>query len=76
MWAWSSPQSLGLTQGITAALMHILLRKSGYTLAPLDTAATLDQEVESMVLSIVMRKISFEDLVNWFQQRTRKVSCS
>jgi death-on-curing protein len=53
-------------------LTHLLLRKSGYELVPLGTDASLDIEVETIVLSVVNRDVSFEDLVGWFRARIRR----
>lgn len=57
-------------------LMHLLLRRSGYELAPLGTATSLEQEVEAVVLAVVNRQISFDDFVKWFRRRIRRVEHS
>ena len=48
-------------------LVYLLLTKSGYGLVPLS-----DDEVESMVLGVISKEISFDDLVLWFKQRLER----
>lgn len=54
-------------------LMHLLLSRSGYRLVPAGTAPTLQDEVETAVLDIVNRDMSFADLVDWFKQRIQRI---
>lgn len=52
-------------------LMHLLLSKSGYRLAPLE-CPTIDHEIEQAVMGVVRHEMSFDDLVEWFKRRISK----
>ena len=52
----------------TLLLLHTLLARSGYALAPLGKER-IDHAVENMILDVVNRQMSFDDLATWFQNR-------
>lgn len=53
-------------------LMDLLIHKSGYEIHP-GPNNNLDQEVERMVLSTVLREFEFNERVEWFKARLAKV---
>ena len=56
----------------TVIVMHLLLKKSGFRLVTKPRDGSLDQAVEKMVLAVVEREMTFDDLVDWFRARIRK----
>ena len=57
----------------TIILTHLLLKKSGYELVPIDTDIDLNHAVEKLVLSIVRHEIEFDAIVEWFKSRLQKM---
>jgi death on curing protein len=55
----------------TLLLIHTLLTKSGYALVPIDDEQ-INHSIEGMILDVVNRKMSFDDIVAWFQIRIRR----
>jgi len=54
----------------TLLLLHTLLDRSGYELAPL-TGEDLNPAVEELIVGVVDRTISLDQAVEWFQARIR-----
>ncbi|HEX9906133.1 MAG TPA: type II toxin-antitoxin system death-on-curing family toxin [Propylenella sp.] len=57
----------------TIILMHMLLTRSGYRLVPASRGESVEDAAETMVLSVVTRNTSFQDIVAWFQARVQRV---
>ena len=55
----------------TLLLLHTFLTKSGYALVPVGDEQ-INYSIESMILDVVNRKMSFDDIVAWFQARVRR----
>ena len=55
----------------TLILLHTLLTKSGYRLAPARDGESIDSAVEEMILSAVTKIMSLDDIVIWFKGRIR-----
>lgn len=53
-------------------MMMLLLQRSGYRLRPLPSDAFND-EIESMITSVVEHKLDFAGLVEWFKKRIVRV---
>lgn len=51
--------------------LHILLDRSGYTITAANDDA-LQHDLETLILDVVTRQISFEDLVFWMKVRVRR----
>jgi death on curing protein len=49
--------------------MNLLLGESGYRLRGEDEFERHNAEIEEMVLAVVERRMSFEQLVAWFRER-------
>jgi death on curing protein len=56
----------------TVILIHLLLTKSGYELAPVTGDADIGAALEELVLSIVEHRRKLPDVVDWFKARIRK----
>jgi death-on-curing protein len=57
----------------TLLLLHALLTRSGYALRPV-SGERMDDAIESMILDVVNRRMSFDDVVAWFQKRVSQRS--
>lgn len=57
----------------TLILVHLMLKKSDYELMELETDASLDLAAEQMVLDSVNRELDFNQLVDWFTRRIRRI---
>ena len=53
----------------TLILLNLLLEGSGYRLAPSDRHASIQREVEDMILDVARKRLPFDDLVAWFGKR-------
>lgn len=53
----------------TLILLNLLLRKNGYRLTPSEGQASVQREVEDMILDVARNRLSFDDLVVWFGKR-------
>ena len=53
----------------TLILLNLLLEKSGYRLTPSEGQASVQREVEDMILDVARKRLSFDDLVVWFGKR-------
>jgi len=54
-------------------LLHTLLTKSGYGLSPVHDSESIEDAAEEMILAIVLRAMTFDELVVWFKRRIRKI---
>ena len=62
----------GFTDGnkrTTLILLNLLLERSGYRLTPSERHGSIQSEVEDMVLDVARKRLSFDDLVEWFGKR-------
>jgi len=50
-----------------------LLTKSGYGLSPVHDSESIEDAAEEMILAIVLRAMTFDELVVWFKRRIRKI---
>jgi death-on-curing protein len=57
----------------TLILLHTLLAKSGYQLAPLDDAESLQDAAEQMIVDTVNHDLEFDDVTAWLKSRIRKI---
>ena len=57
----------------TIILMHMLLTRSGYRLVPASRGESVEDAAEAMVLSVVTRNTSFQDIVAWFEARVQRM---
>lgn len=57
----------------TLILLNLLLEKSGYRLTPSEGQASVQREVEDMILDVARKRLSFDDLVVWFGKRITRV---
>ena len=56
----------------TVILLYTLLAKSDYELSTLDCDQSLDDAVEKMILDVVNRQISLDELIEWFKKRLHR----
>jgi death-on-curing protein len=52
----------------TVLLLHILIRKSGFSLAALE-GENIESALEDLVIAVVTHQLNFEQLCNWFEAR-------
>ena len=57
----------------TVILLNLLLERSGYRLTPSSRHGSIQNEVEAMVLDVAKGRLSFDDLVVWFGERTTRI---
>ncbi len=57
----------------TIILMHMLITKSDYRLVSLDDQESLERAAEQMVLDVVNHDLPFDQLVEWFRLRIRRI---
>jgi death on curing protein len=57
----------------TLILVHLMLKKSDYELVPLATDDSLNLAAEQMVLGSVNRDLDFNQLVDWFTLRIKRI---
>ena len=57
----------------TVILLNLLLERSGYRLTPSSRHGSIQNEVEAMVLDVAKGRLSFDDLVVWFAERTTHI---
>lgn len=50
-------------------LLNLLLERSGYRLTPPERPGSIQKEVEDMILDVARKRLSFDDLVEWFEKR-------
>ena len=53
----------------TLILLNLLLERSGYRLTPSEGGGSIQKEVEDMILDVVGKQLSFDDLAEWFRKR-------
>ena len=53
-------------------LTELLLEQSGYKLASVDRAETLDKAIEEFVVAIVNHDYTFDGILDWYKARIRK----
>ena len=53
----------------TLILLNLLLERSGYRLTPSEGDGSIQKEVEDMILDVVGKQLSFDDLTEWFRKR-------
>ncbi len=54
-------------------LTVILLEKSGYRLCPVRPDEDINAATEKMILDVVVKSMSFEDVARWFAERIQKI---
>jgi death-on-curing protein len=54
-------------------LLHTLLTRSGYALSPVTNHEDMQDAAEKMILASVTKVMTFDDLVEWFEKRIRRV---
>jgi death-on-curing protein len=55
----------------TLLLLHMLIVRSGYRLAPL-AGENINQAIEELILDVVNRRIILGDAIDWFRARIRR----
>ncbi len=58
----------------TVILLHLLVSKSGYEIAPIFNQGSPSHEVEDMVLDVVNHDLDYDALVEWFRSRLHKLN--
>lgn len=53
----------------TLILLNLLLERSGYRLTPSEEGGSIQKEVEDVILNVVKKQLSFDDLADWFRKR-------
>ena len=53
----------------TLILLNLLLERSGYRLTPSEGGGSIQKEVEDVILDVVGKQLSFDDLAEWFRKR-------
>ena len=56
----------------TVILLHILVTKSNYKLCPGTRHENLDAAIEQMVIDVVTKVLTFNELVAWLRARIRR----
>ena len=56
----------------TVILMDLILTNSGYKLAVAKSDQSIGYAVEIMVLAVAQNHLSYDELVEWFNQRIRR----
>ncbi len=54
-------------------LTELLLEQSGYTLAGINRSEKLDEAAEEFVVAIVNHEYLFDEILDWYQSRIRKL---
>ena len=55
----------------TVILMHTLIARSGVQLVQLPSDRDLDAMVEGMIMSVVEKSMTFNELEHWFKMRIK-----
>ncbi len=53
----------------TLILLNLLLERSGYRLTPSEKHGVIQKEVKDMILDVARKRLSFDELVEWFGKR-------
>lgn len=53
----------------TVILLNLLLERSGYRLTPSEERGSIQKEVGNMILDVARKRLSLDDLVQWFRKR-------
>jgi len=54
-------------------LTHLLLEGSGYTLMPKGAGEDLERALEDFILSVVAHEYSFDQMIDWFKARIKRL---